>query len=222
MDTVSLSTEAKNTELTLNSLRASGKVPCVLYGNNVENTQFQCEYNEIYKAYVTAGESTIVQLEVNGKKVPTLFHAVQFDPVSDKILHVDFYVVDMKKEIEAAVPIHFEGEALAVSDLGGVLVTTCDHVNVKCLPDNLPHAISVSLEPIVDFSASLHISDLKAPEGVTILDEDELMIATAQEPRRVEEVKTEEEGEESEEGAEGEDTEGEKKEGEGKEEEKKE
>ena len=71
----------------------------------MKNVSLQCAYNDIYKAYASAGRSTLIDLDADGKKVPVLFHKLQFDPVSDKITHVDFYAVDMKKEIEAEVPI---------------------------------------------------------------------------------------------------------------------
>jgi large subunit ribosomal protein L25 len=187
MSNVPLSATARQNDVSAADLRREGKVPCVLYGNQKENVHMECVYNEIYKAYVHAGESTIVDLTVGNSTVPALFHELQFDPASDRLLHVDFYAVDMKKEIEANVPITFAGESPAVKELGGVLVTTHDHVTVKCLPVNLPHDISVSVVSITDFDSALYVSDLKAPEGVQILDDPEVMIATAQEPRRVEE-----------------------------------
>lgn len=183
MDTISLSATVRNAEKTAADLRREDLVPCVIYGNKSENMSLSCVYNEIYKAYAMAGESTIVDLTIDGKKVPVLFHEIQLDPVSDKIAHVDFYAVDMKKEIEANVPVVFEGEAPAVKDLGGVLVTTHDHVAVRCLPANLPHELTISVAGLVDFESALYVSDLQAPQGVEILDDAEMMLATVQEPR---------------------------------------
>ena len=188
MDTVPLTATARTTDKTTAALRQGGTVPCVLYGNKEENVSLECVYNEIYKAYVQAGASTIVDLNMGDRTVPVLFHQIQFDPVSDRIMHVDFYAVDMTKEIEATVPVHFEGEAPAVKDLGGVLVTTRDHVTVKCLPTKLPSSLAVSIESIVDFTSSITVADLQVPEGVAVQEDAEMMLATAQEPRRVEEV----------------------------------
>lgn len=209
MDTIPLTATARTAETSATSLRHANQVPCVVYGNKTENMSIACVYNEIYKAYAQAGESAIIELDVAGAKVPVLFHQIQTDPVSDRLIHVDFYAVDMKKEVEANVQVVFEGEAPAVKDLGGVLLTTQDHVTVRCLPTNLPHELTVSVEKIVDFETAVHVSDITVPDGVEILDDPDVTLATAQEPRAaVEEEPTAgettegEEGEKKEEGGE--------------------
>tara|TARA_Y100000310_G_scaffold67879_1_gene63264 strand:- start:307 stop:1005 length:699 start_codon:yes stop_codon:yes gene_type:complete len=213
MDMVSLTVTARSEGTKAKVLRQSNCVPCVLYGNDTPNVSLQCVYNELFNAYRKAGASTIVDLDTGKNKVPVLFHAVQMDPVSDRITHVDFYAVDMKKEIEASIPLQYEGEAPAVKELGGVLVTAHDHVTVKCLPTNLPHHLSISLEPLEEFHSSLTVADIVVPEGVQIMDDLEVVVANVQEPRKeevIEEVPEEGEEGEGEEGAEGEEkTEGE-------------
>jgi len=196
-------------------LRRESIVPGVVYGNEAENTSIQCDYSEIYKAYVQAGGSTIVDLDIDGKKVPSLFHDLSFDPVSDRIIHVDFYAVNMKKEIEAQIPLEFIDESEAVKTLNGVLITTNDHVTVHCLPANLPHALHISLSSLKEFGDALHASDILPMDGVQIMDEPDTMIATVQEPRAaVEEVQEEAAATEDEEGEKKEGEEGDKKEGE--------
>ncbi len=208
MDMIPLKTQARDAEKTAKILRKESLVPCVVYGNETENTSIQCDYSTLYKAYATAGGSTIVELDIEGKKVPVLFHELSFDPVSDKIIHVDFYAVNMKKEIETQVPLEFTGEAEAVESLGGVLITTLDHVTVTCLPTNLPSSLQVSIEGLQTFADAVHVSDIVAPEGVAIVDDVEAVVATVQEPRKEEEPVAEE-------GAEGEGSEGEAAGGEG-------
>ena len=210
---ISLQTEARSSEGSAKTIRADGKVPCVLYGNDIDHTQLVCDYSELFRTYAKAGESTLVELEIGSKKVPVLFHELQFEPVSDAITHVDFFAVDMKKEIEARVPLHFIGEAPAVKELGGVLVSVMDHVTVKCLPTALPSHIEVDITSLVEFSDAITVSDIAAPSGVVISDDTGAMIATVQEPRRDAEPTPEEAAAEGAEGAEGEKAEGEKTEG---------
>ncbi|PIR52548.1 50S ribosomal protein L25 [Candidatus Peregrinibacteria bacterium CG10_big_fil_rev_8_21_14_0_10_49_10] len=188
MDMVTLAATARTKDVGANILRTASKVPCVLYGNNVENVSLECSFNDVWRAYQKAGENTIVELALGGRNVPVLFHEVQMDPVSDRLIHVDFYAVDMKKEIEAPIPIHFEGESLAVKDMGGVLVTSHDHVTVRCLPAHLPHHLIVSIAPLVDFLSTITVADIEVPEGVQIVDAPDVVIATAQEPRKEEEL----------------------------------
>lgn len=205
MDKVALSASARSTEHSVKNLRKQGQVPAVVYGNNVENTQIQCEEVALMKAFVKAGESTLVDLDIGGKKMPVLFHVVDFDPVSDRMNHVDFYAVDMKKEVEAEIPFAFEGESPAVKE-GAVLVKAMDAVTVRCLPANLPHNIPVELSKLVEMGSSLTLRDISIPEGVEIVSDMDSVIVVAQEPR-VEEVQeapaAEGEGAAAAEGAEG-------------------
>ncbi len=182
MDMVRLSTASRDSSVTSRQARRGGQVPCVVYGNNVENESFQCEVVALTKAYTKAGESTLVELDVNGKKLPVLFHEVAFDPMTDLISHVDFYAVDMNKEVETDVAIHFEDDAPAVKE-GGILVTTLDAVTVRCLPKNLPHNLPVSLSSLVAMDSQLTVAAIKAPAGVTILAEPDTVVALIQEPR---------------------------------------
>ncbi|MFA7681651.1 MAG: 50S ribosomal protein L25 [Candidatus Peribacteraceae bacterium] len=188
MTTISLVATARTEGVSAKDLRHQKKVPCVLYGNEVENTSLCCEYSAIFKAYQTAGMSTLVELNIDGRTVPTLFHDVALEPVSGSIHHVDFYAVNMKKEVEAEVPIRLEGQAPAVKDIGGILVAAHDHVTVRCLPSALPHDIPVSIAGLAEFGATLTVADLSVPAGVTVDDDPEMVIVTVQEPRAEEVV----------------------------------
>lgn len=187
MDMVHLSTAPRSSDVSARQLRRTGVVPCVVYGNKTENTSFQCEVVALTKAYTKAGESTLVELDLDGKKLPVLFHEVKFDPVSDVISHVDFYAVDMNKEVEADVAIRFEGESQAVKE-GGILVTALDAVAVRCLPKNLPHDLPVDLSKLVAMDSQLTVADIAVPNGVTLLVEPDTVIALVQEPRAEEEA----------------------------------
>jgi large subunit ribosomal protein L25 len=182
MDMVTLSTATRSTDISARQLRRTGVVPCIVYGNKTENIAFQCEIVALTKAYTKAGESTLVELDLGGKKVPVLFHEVKFDPMSDNISHVDFYAVDMNKEVEADVAILFEGESPAVKE-GGILVTTLDSITVRCLPKNLPHNLPIDLSKLVDMESQLTVADIAVPAGVTLLSEPDAVIAIVQEPR---------------------------------------
>lgn len=163
-------------------------MPCVVYGNGVANTMLSCEERALRSVYEKAGESTLVELDMEGKKIPVLIHALALNPVSDRFEHVDFYAVDMTKEVETHVHIRLDGESPAIRDAGGVLVTTLDRVTVRCLPNRLPHEITANLGELTEFGMHLTVANLKIPEGVTILDDPETMIATVQEPRAEEVV----------------------------------
>lgn len=181
---------AKRTERKPRKIRHQGLVPGVVYGNS-EHTQIQCEERQLCKVYASAGESTLVELDVDNKKVPVLFHAIQFDPVTDRPIHVDFYAVDLTKEVETQVPLRLTGESPVTKDLGAIIVTALDHVTVRALPQDLPHDLPVDLSTLAAFRDTITVSSLTVPKGVTILEPPGTVLVVAQEPREeeVEEVK---------------------------------
>lgn len=187
MDQVTLKAAARDTKSTAKQLRRAGDVPCVVYGNT-ENTQLQCPEKTLKQAYMKAGESTLVNLDVEGKSIPVLFHSIDFDPVTSQFAHVDFYAVNMNKEVEASVALHFEGESPAVKGQGGILVTPLTHVTVRCLPKNLPHNLTVKIDGLTEFHMSMYVKDIALPSGVEIVEDAETVIVTVQEPRKEEEV----------------------------------
>ncbi len=185
MDMVSLTAAARDLKANPKVLRRANQVPCVVYGYKAQ-MNVQCVEKELHSAFIKAGESTLVELDVGGKKIPVLFKQVDFDPVSDREIHVDFYAVNMDKEIETLVPVHFEGDAPAVKTLGGVIVISHDHVKVRCLPKNLPHSITVNIGKLDAFHASVSVKDLEVPEGVKVMDAPITVLLTIQEPRAIE------------------------------------
>lgn len=186
MTMVPLKAAARDRIVKANALRHKGHVPCVLYGFDMENTLLQCEEHPLKKAYLQAGESTLVELDTGTKKVPVLFQNIQFDPLSQRFAHVDFYAVNMKKEIETKVPIRFEGVAPALQELEAVLVTVQDHVTVRCLPGDLPHNLSVSLESLKEIGDSITIMALSLPKGVTLVEKPDSVLALIQEKQKEE------------------------------------
>lgn len=185
---VPLSAQARDLSVAAKVLRRSGKVPCVVYGHETKSTPIQCDLQALYKAFVRAGESTLVELDMNSKKVPVLFKDITFDPVSSDPVHVDFYAVNMKEEIETKVPVTLTGESPAVKDLSAILLTPLSEVTVKCLPSDLPHQLEVSIVSLVQFGDTVHVKDIQLPKGVAILDDADSVLATVQEPRKEEVV----------------------------------
>jgi large subunit ribosomal protein L25 len=169
-------------------LRAEDLVPGVLYGYQADNQPLECKYQEFHKVYVKAGESTVIDLEVDGKTFPVLIHDLSLDPVSSRYEHVDFFAPDMSKEITAKVPIRIEGESPGVKDQGGILVTLRDAIEVKCLPRDLPSEIIVDISNLKEFHESVIVSALSIPASVTVLTGEEEMVVTVQPPRKEEEV----------------------------------
>lgn len=172
----------------LKNLRKKGILPAVLYGPKIKEAQpLELDEKEFEKVYKKAGESSLVSLEVEGKKTPVLIREVARDPLTEKPIHVDFYQPSLEEEIVAKVPLVFEGEAPAVKDLGGTLVKNISEIEVRTLPQNLPHQIKVNIEKLKTFEDNILIKDLELPKEVKILRNPEEIVASVSPPEKVEE-----------------------------------
>ncbi len=181
-------TKRGSTGKKVKALRKAGKLPGVLYGYKVENQQVEVNEKEFAKAFKQAGESTIVNLVVDGKTTPALIQEVQHHYLTDQPIHVDFYAVNMSEKIKVKVPLHFIGESMAVKSLGGTLVKNLSEIEVECLPGDLPHAIEVDITPLNSFEEAIRISDLKVSDKVTILGNPDEVAVTVAPPRSEEEL----------------------------------
>ena len=129
-------------------------------------------------------------MEIDKTKNLVLIHDVKIDSLSGKIIHIDFYQPRLDEETEAGIPLVFEGEAIAVKELGGTLVKNFHEIEVRALPQNLPKEIKVNLEKLKTFEDVILIKDLIIPKGVEILKEpDEVVILVARLEKVEEELK---------------------------------
>ena len=192
MDSVAIAAEARNMDTKAKKIRREGRLPAVYYGKDVESMHIDMDYQDFRKAFRIAGQNTIIDLNVNGKEHKALVQSVDFDPVSDQFIHVDFIAVDLNKEVTTHVPLTFVGESNAVRNLSGILNVTMHEVTVKCKAKDLIHEIEVDLAPLEDFHSVLHISDIVVPDTVTLMDDPELTIATVSAPKSDAEVEAEE------------------------------
>lgn len=168
-------------------LRKEGIIPAVLYGPKTKNLSIELHSKEFDGVYREAGESSLVELSVGDEKFLVLIHAVEIDALSQKPLHVDFYQPRLDEEITVAVPILFEGESPAVKTLGGTLVKNIHEVEVKALPQNLPHEIRVNVDKLENFGDSILVKDLDLQKEAKILKDPEEIIVLVAEPQKVEE-----------------------------------
>jgi large subunit ribosomal protein L25 len=168
----------------LAALRASGYIPAVQYGHKKEAVNLSVKEIDFKKVFKAAGESTLVELVLGGKKgINVLVHDVQVDPLSGRFTHIDFYQVNMDEKIETDVALDFVGDAPAVKAHGGVLIRNLDEVKVQCLPKDLPHSFVIDLAQLVDFDSQIKVSDIKLPAGVEMLETLEAIVATVMRPR---------------------------------------
>lgn len=175
------------------ALRKKGILPAILYGHKIKNLNLELDLKEFEKAFKEAGESSLIKLKIKNERAKieersALIKDVKRDPLTEKFLHIDFYQPTLEEEMEALVPLVFEGESKAVKDLGGTLFKEISEVKVKSLPQNLPREIKVNIGKLVAFEDRILIKDLPVPNGVKIFKKLEEIVALVSPPsKRVEE-----------------------------------
>jgi len=149
-------------------LRRAGKVPGVVYGGADKALAVELDHNDLLLALrKEAFHSSVINLNLDGKKQPVLLRDVQAHAYKRQVLHVDFQRVDETHEIHLRVPLHFVNADVApgVKIGGGIVSHVLTELDVKCLVKNLPEFIEVDLKDLAA-GASLHVSGLQLPEGV--------------------------------------------------------
>ena len=152
--------------------RKQGKIPAVLYGADKEATPLLLDANEIGKQLAQeAFFSHILNVKVDGQETQAVLRSLQRDPASSKITHVDFFRVSATEEIQMNVPLHFINEDKCPGKkAGGIVSHLMVDVEISCLPKDLPEYIDVDIINL-DIGDSLHLSEVKLPQGVTLATE---------------------------------------------------
>ncbi|MDP2647932.1 MAG: 50S ribosomal protein L25 [Candidatus Yanofskybacteria bacterium] len=170
-------------------LRKSGFIPAVLYGKGQESIPLQVPVKDFSKAFQVAGESTLIYVNVDGQAYPTIIHDVARDPLSEAVIHADFYKVRLDEKIKTMVPVVFEGESPAVAEKQGIFVRNANELEVEAFPQDLPHEIKIDISTLKEFGDQVQIKDIDLGDKVKIMAEPEEIVATIQEPLSEEELK---------------------------------
>lgn len=175
-------------------LRKQKIIPAVVYGHNVKPQALSVPYLDFKKIYQQAGESSLINLIINNEKpIPVLIHDIQYHPLTDEIEHIDFYQIKADEKITIDIELKFIGEAPAVKELGGILVTPLSKIKVECLPKDLVHEIKIDISKLKTFEDIIRIRDLKPPAGIKFLASPDETVVLVKPPRTEEELKTLEE-----------------------------
>ena len=162
-------------------LLKSGSLPGVVYGPKQDSTPITLSLKEFDKVFKEAGESTVIELSgVSGEALQVLIHDVDLDPVANTPRHVDLYAIEKGAKVEVAVPLTFIGESPAVK-AGANLAKVLHELEIEAAPADLPHDISVDISVLKEVGDQIHVSDLSIPQGVTVKEEGEQVIALVQE-----------------------------------------
>ncbi len=160
------------------ALRSQGWLPAELYGHGVENAHLSVAVKDFKKVFKAAGESTMIELVVEGKKHPVMIHEVITDPVSDEVTGIDFYQVRLDEKLKIKVPLVFVGESVGVKEKQGTLIKAISEIEVEAFPQDIPHSIEVNISTLVDIGSSIKVKELPVGKAVKVLADTEFVVAT--------------------------------------------
>lgn len=159
--------------------RREGEIPAVIYGESgnrmlsLNNHEFMMAHREF------ANRAALIELSIEGQDVSTyaVVQELQRNTRTDAFLHIDFKEIVRGKDMETEVPVQTVGRAAGVRNFGGVLEVNLPEVAIRCRPRDLPEAIVIDVTEL-GIGKSLHLSDIKMPEGVTLLDDPKLVVVS--------------------------------------------
>ena len=185
------------------ALRNAGKVPCVVYGGE-KPVHFSADEISFSKLIYTPNAHTVAISLDEKSEINAIVQDIQFHPVSEKILHIDFLQLFEGKEVTMTIPVKYEGNAPGVRNEGGILTKNKRKLSVKALPKDLPDFIKADISTL-NLNDNITISDV-SEDSFKFLHPDNMVICQVKMSRASLSLTTDEEGEEGEEGEEEGDT----------------
>ena len=158
--------------------RKNGQIPAVIYGESGEKNLLIDEKELTVALKQIIGKAVLIEMAFSDgtESRYAMLKDVERNPVTDKVLHVDFIEVVRGKPMLATLPVHFKGESVGVKNENGVIEVHQDEVRIKCRPRDLPEAIVVDLSGL-HVDQAIRVKDVVAPEGVEFVSNaDELLV----------------------------------------------
>ncbi|MCX6796331.1 MAG: 50S ribosomal protein L25 [Candidatus Falkowbacteria bacterium] len=167
-----------------NQNRREGYIPAVLYGSGQKNLNLKVKDQEINKFLDHHDTSSLIDLSIDGATpIITIIKDKQHEVLKNKLIHLDFYRLNMKNKIEVEIPLHFINEPKIIKEVGGTLIKNFETLEVKCLPSDLLEKIEVDLFLLNTYEDIIKISDLHLPPSFEITKHPEDVVAHVIEPK---------------------------------------
>ena len=171
------------------AVRREGFIPAVLYGAGKDSQSIKLSRHDfLHFLHQHRLESTVVNLKIKEQKPRTvLVKDVQYHPVKEDIIHIDFQEISLTSKIKVNVEIKAKGEPVGVKQEGGTLNHILWELEVECLPTRIPHEIQVDVSQM-KIGEFIHVKDLHLPEGVVPINDPDSLVFSVEAPRKEEEV----------------------------------
>lgn len=178
-DAIKLSASARQSNVDIKDF-----IPGVVYGAGMETKSLTVKRVDFEKVFANSGESGLISLELEGEKLPVLVKDLQYDAVKHRVIHVDFYKLNMNEKVVAEASLEFIGEAPAVKNHGGIVVEHMDQLEIECLPTDLIQKIEIDLSKLENLGDAIYVKDIVLPKGVEAKDEAEAIVVHVVEPKK--------------------------------------
>jgi large subunit ribosomal protein L25 len=172
MDSISLNARPRTeTGRHVQALRREGDVPAVLYGHKVTSMALAIDAKELERTWRHAGRTHLVDLHVEGQRATrkALIKDLQFHPRSGRMLHVDFFAVNLREKITAEVPVIVVGESPAVQQRLGQVQQVISTIRIESLPGDLPAQLTVDISGLEEVDQAINLGDITLPPGVVLV-----------------------------------------------------
>ena len=156
-------------------LRREGILPANVYGKDIKSQSLQLPQVEFDKVFEEAGETGVIDLKVGSQDIPVLIHNIHTD-YRNKVLHADFFKVNLKEKVKTMVPVEIIGEPKAVTDKIGLLEKITNEVEVEALPTELPEKFEINVTNLANIDDQITVEMLNKPDGVEILTDPNLVV----------------------------------------------
>ena len=150
------------------ALRKRGAIPAVFYGPKEEATSISIDARQLEHLWKRAGQTSVVTLKGAGEDKDALIHDAQFHPVTGKLMHVDFYVLEKGKKVKVKVPLEFEGAAPA-EKAGHIVVKALHQVEIEVAPPPPPHSLPVALSKLANVGDHIVAKEIPLPASAALV-----------------------------------------------------
>ena len=178
-------------------LRATGVLPAVVYGDKKEAVPISIDRKTVLELLKKGGgENAVFLLELAGTKSSrhAMIRDLQVDPISRRIIHIDFQRIDLKRKVRVQVAVELQGEASGVKNEGGVLDFITRDLEVECLPNDIPQSLAIDVSAL-EIGDHVEAKDVSLPASVELMDEPDRVIVAVSHSRVAAEIEELEEAE---------------------------
>jgi large subunit ribosomal protein L25 len=193
MTTIQATKRTEFTNSAKRKIRESGQIPAIIYGKAAESKPVALDSIELIKTLREEGKNTIINLSVEGSTHAVMLYDMQTDPLKNDIVHADFHIVDMQSDVQVEVPINLTGEAQGVKD-GGVLQQPMHVITISAKPGKIPQTIDVDISNL-GVNETILMKDIPTSGDYSLVQDEELVIASILPPKQEEEIDSGEEQE---------------------------